>query len=75
MLSALSYIHSANIIHRDLKSANFLIDSSCSVKICDFGLARVMPKQSDIERDLKKVHKKYYKQVLEVGNSEKRVSR
>ena len=45
-LCALNYIHSANIIHRDLKPSNFLIDSNCYVKICDFGLARVLPKLS-----------------------------
>ena len=50
MLCALNFIHSANIIHRDLKPANILIDSNCNVKICDFGLSRVMPKQSNDKR-------------------------
>jgi len=36
----LKHIHSANIIHRDLKPGNILVNSDCSVKICDFGLAR-----------------------------------
>lgn len=40
LLKALKYIHSAEIIHRDLKPSNLLIDSSCYIKIADFGLAR-----------------------------------
>ena len=46
MLQALNFIHSANVIHRDLKPSNFLIDSYSRVMICDFGMARVMPKLS-----------------------------
>ena len=40
MLIALKYLHSADVLHRDLKPANILINEDCSVKICDFGLAR-----------------------------------
>ncbi|KXN71419.1 Pkinase-domain-containing protein [Conidiobolus coronatus NRRL 28638] len=36
----LKYIHSANVIHRDLKPGNLLVNSDCELKICDFGLAR-----------------------------------
>jgi mitogen-activated protein kinase 1/3 len=42
-LCSLNYLHSANVIHRDMKPANLLVDSNCSVKICDFGLARNLP--------------------------------
>lgn len=40
MLKATKYIHSGNVIHRDQKPSNVLIDSSCRVKLADFGLAR-----------------------------------
>jgi len=41
ILRGLKYIHSANVIHRDLKPSNVLVNTSCELKICDFGLARV----------------------------------
>lgn len=37
---ALNFIHSANLLHRDLKPGNLLVDSNCCVRLCDFGLAR-----------------------------------
>lgn len=40
LLCGLKYIHSAEVIHRDMKPANILINEDCSLKICDFGLAR-----------------------------------
>jgi serine/threonine protein kinase len=42
-LCALNYIHSANLLHRDLKPGNLLVDSNCCVRLCDFGLARSQP--------------------------------
>nr|CAD1834379.1 unnamed protein product [Ananas comosus var. bracteatus] len=35
-------IHRMKIVHRDLKSANCLVNKHWMVKICDFGLSRVM---------------------------------
>eukprot|EP00602_Paraphysomonas_sp_CaronLab_P006898 CAMPEP_0185023074 /NCGR_PEP_ID=MMETSP1103-20130426/5774_1 /TAXON_ID=36769 /ORGANISM="Paraphysomonas bandaiensis, Strain Caron Lab Isolate" /LENGTH=544 /DNA_ID=CAMNT_0027555491 /DNA_START=52 /DNA_END=1686 /DNA_ORIENTATION=- len=42
ILLGLKYIHSANVIHRDLKPANILLYEDCTLKICDFGLSRVI---------------------------------
>ncbi len=40
MLKALKFIHSAALLHRDIKPSNILVDSSCLIKLCDFGLCR-----------------------------------
>eukprot|EP00929_Paragymnodinium_shiwhaense_P072531 TRINITY_DN36817_c0_g1_i1.p1 TRINITY_DN36817_c0_g1~~TRINITY_DN36817_c0_g1_i1.p1 ORF type:complete len:424 (+),score=95.83 TRINITY_DN36817_c0_g1_i1:248-1519(+) len=41
LLRGMKYVHSAQVIHRDLKPRNLLVNSNCDLKICDFGLARV----------------------------------
>uniref|UniRef100_A0A8K9X3U0 Mitogen-activated protein kinase n=1 Tax=Oncorhynchus mykiss TaxID=8022 RepID=A0A8K9X3U0_ONCMY len=41
ILRGLKYLHSAGILHRDIKPGNLLVNSNCLLKICDFGLARV----------------------------------
>jgi serine/threonine protein kinase len=40
LLRGLKYIHSGDILHRDLKPKNILVNQNCDLKICDFGLAR-----------------------------------
>eukprot|EP00741_Cyanophora_paradoxa_P007993 tig00001234_g7732.t1 len=40
MLKSLKYMHSADLIHRDMKPSNILLNSDCLVKVADFGLAR-----------------------------------
>jgi len=41
IMRGLKFIHSANVIHRDLKPSNLLLNTTCDLKICDFGLARI----------------------------------
>jgi mitogen-activated protein kinase 7 len=38
--SGMKYIHSASVVHRDLKPGNLLVNADCELKICDFGLSR-----------------------------------
>ncbi|KAH7429647.1 hypothetical protein KP509_09G060400 [Ceratopteris richardii] len=37
----MDYLHQCNIIHRDLKAANLLMDEHEVIKVADFGVARV----------------------------------
>lgn len=39
-LCALKHIHTAGVLHRDLKPSNLLVNADCTVRMCDFGLAR-----------------------------------
>jgi serine/threonine protein kinase len=40
LLRGLKYVHSANVLHRDLRPSNMLLNAKCDLKIGDFGLAR-----------------------------------
>ena len=40
MLCSLNFMHTAGVIHRDIKPGNILIDDNCHVFITDFGLSR-----------------------------------
>ena len=46
VLRGLKYLHSAKVLHRDLKPGNLLVNSNCDLKICDFGLARLEEEDS-----------------------------
>jgi mitogen-activated protein kinase 1/3 len=40
LLCSVHFMHSAGLMHRDIKPCNLLIDGECSIKLCDFGQSR-----------------------------------
>lgn len=49
LFKALKYMHSAELLHRDVKPSNLLLNSECQMKIADFGLARSLTSITDDE--------------------------
>eukprot|EP01124_Arcella_intermedia_P019012 TRINITY_DN26133_c0_g1_i1.p1 TRINITY_DN26133_c0_g1~~TRINITY_DN26133_c0_g1_i1.p1 ORF type:complete len:409 (-),score=85.07 TRINITY_DN26133_c0_g1_i1:108-1334(-) len=43
---SVEFLHSCNLIHRDLKSLNLLVNKHFEIKICDFGLSRIIDKHA-----------------------------
>jgi serine/threonine protein kinase len=52
ILLSLKFLHSANVVHRDLKPGNILISSDCTVKLCDFGMARSLPPVNKCDKNM-----------------------
>ncbi|CAN0442511.1 unnamed protein product, partial [Laminaria digitata] len=45
------FLHDNRIIHRDLKPGNVLVTKNCTLRITDFGLARLRPMGSGVDPD------------------------
>lgn len=61
LLRGLKYIHSAEILHRDLKPGNLLVNSDCELRICDFGLARGVVEDYSGQINTEYVATRYYR--------------
>ena len=48
LLQSLKYIHSKNIVHRDIKLDNILIDLNNNIKLCDFGVGKYLANNNEI---------------------------
>lgn len=51
IISAFEYLEDNNILHRDIRSANILIDENDNVKIIDFGFSKMLDVSSDSEQN------------------------
>lgn len=47
MTRGISFLHQHQIVHRDIKSENILIDEEGNAKICDFGLSKYIDDKAD----------------------------
>jgi len=56
----MAYLHSKNVIHRDLKSENVLIGDDTNIKICDFGVSRILTESQQKQTKTKSVGTSHY---------------
>jgi len=40
----LAHIHARSVLHRDIKLDNVLLDTDGGVKLCDFGVSKILKK-------------------------------
>ena len=51
IILGIQHIHSKNVVHRDIKLENILIDFDNNVKICDFGIGKVLENEEELLYD------------------------
>lgn len=61
LLQGLQYLHKNNVLHRDIKPQNILINNKGELKIADFGLSRIFYEFTKIKRYTNRVVTRYYR--------------
>ena len=51
IILGIKHIHSKRIVHRDIKLENILIDLNNNIKICDFGIGRILKNEKQLLYD------------------------
>ena len=51
IILGIKHIHSKKIVHRDIKLENNLIDLNNNIKICDFGIGRILKSEKQLLYD------------------------
>lgn len=51
ILDAVGWLHSQGILHRDLKLDNILIGQKNQIKLCDFGISKIMPENGEMVKE------------------------
>ena len=51
IILGIQHIHSKNVVHRDIKLENILIDFSNNIKICDFGIGKRLNSEDELLYD------------------------
>ena len=48
IINGIKYLHCSGIIHRDIKLDNILLDINNNIKICDFGVSKIISNENEI---------------------------